>query len=270
MQREWVNKSQSANGAEQASPHPSLDQVKHALLLQQPPRKKNMRSLFEIITITAQFLRPPSRPSFAELVQKPEFLLHPEKFPPRQMKFSYPPSSKPLQGAFKIAHFGHTDIPLFGNSTRVCTKQTFSTSENSKKPVIYQSQVQAANLSVELNCLGWASALMDLVYKFMEKEVTVRGLPAFEVPQMRYVQAGLAISNDAEGRQNAYLLEEFIDSEAPGWFVKYLNNNSAKPYRFKDEERSIRAEFLSFAQHVQFIETGGRALLTDPQIITNP
>ena len=106
---------------------------------------------------------------------------------------------------------------------------------------------------------------MDLVYKFMEKEVTVHGLPAFEVPQMRYVQAGLAITNDAEGRQNAYLLEEFIDSEAPDWFVKYLNNNSAKPYRFKDEERSIRAEFLSFAQHVQFIETGGQAFVSDLQ-----
>ena len=120
---------------------------------------------------------------------------------------------------------------------------------------------------------------------------------------MRYVQAGLAIevSKDPAGtdRQNTYLLEEFIDSEDPGWFVKYLNNNSAEPHKFKDEERSIRAEFLSFSQHVQFIETGsqaylsdlqgrsltrtqfsinnlslnilgGRTLLTDPQIITNP
>lgn len=88
---------------------------------------------------------------------------------------------------------------------------------------------------------------------------------------MRYVQAGLAIqvSKDSElegtGRQNAYLLEEFIDSEDPGWFVKYLNNNSAKPYKFKNEERSIRAEFLSFSQHVQFIETGGQAYLSDLQ-----
>lgn len=112
---------------------------------------------------------------------------------------------------------------------------------------------------------------MDLVYSFMKKEEHVHGLPPFEVPQMRYVQAGLAIqvSKDSElegtGRQNAYLLEEFIDSEDPGWFVKYLNNNSAKPYKFKNEERSIRAEFLSFSQHVQFIETGGQAYLSDLQ-----
>jgi hypothetical protein len=150
---------------------------------------------------------------------------------------------------------------------------------------------------------------MDLVYSFMKNEEPVCGSPPFEVPRMRYVQAGLAIqvSKDLEGtgnlKQNAYLLEEFIDSEEPGWFVKYLNNNSAKPHKFKDEERSIRAEFLSFSQHVQFIETGGQAylsdlqgrypgpslrfsdikfnlpsiillggptLLTDPQIITNP
>lgn len=88
---------------------------------------------------------------------------------------------------------------------------------------------------------------------------------------MRYVKAGLAIqvSKDSTGtqagKQNAYLLEEFIDSEEPGWFVKYLNNNSAKPHKFKDEERSIRAEFLSFSQHVQFIETGGLAYLSDLQ-----
>jgi hypothetical protein len=266
-----------------------------------------LSSLVETITITAQFLRPPLSPSFAELVKSPEFLLHPEKFPRLQLKISYQPSSTPLKGAFKIAHFGHTDIPLFGNSTRVCIKQTFFTSEDSKKRIIYQSQTQAENLSVEMNCLGWASALMDLVYSFMKKEELVRGSPPFEVPQMRYVQAGLAISKDRaedSDRQNAYLLEEFIDHEAPGWFVKYLNNNSAKPCKFKDEERSIRAEFLSFSQHVQFIETGsqafvsdlqgrspslrffsvvrvitsqltfytlgGRTLLTDPQIITNP
>jgi hypothetical protein len=200
-----------------------------------------------------------------ELVKNPEFLLHPEKFPPLQVKFSYQPSSKPFQGAFKITHFGHTNIPLFGKSTQVCVKQTFSATGSSKKRVVYQGQTQATNLSVELNCLGWASALMDLVYRFMKKEEPVRGFPPFEVPQMRYVQAGLAISKDAEGRQNAYLLEEFIDSEDPGWFVKYLNNNSAKPRKFKDEKLTIRAEFLSFSQHVQFIETGSQAFVSDLQ-----
>jgi hypothetical protein len=230
-------------------------------------------SLVDIVTITVQFLQPPSSPSFGELVNNPEFLLHPEKFSPLQVNFSYQPSSKPFQGAFKIAHPGHTDFPLFGNSTQVCIKQTFFTSDSedsgSKKHHVYQGQTQAANLSVELNCLGWASALMDLVYSFMKKEEAIRGSPPFEVPQMQYVKAGLAIqvSKDSAGtdKQNAYLLEEFIDSEEPGWFVKYLNNNSAKPLKFKDEERSIRAEFLSFSQHVQFIETSSQAYLSDLQ-----
>lgn len=245
-------------------------------------------SLVEIKTITAQFLRLPSSPSFAELVKSPEFLLHPEKFPRLQVNISYQPSSIPFQGAFKIAHYGHTDIPLFGSSTQVCIKQTFCMSTENKrlifqgqtqaanlsidselKHLIFQGQTQAANLSTEVNCLGWASALMDVVYCFMKKEDSVRGSPPFEVPQMRYVQAGLAIqvSKDLEGtdKQNVYLLEEFIDSEDPGWFVKYLNNNSAKPFKFKDKERSIRAEFLSFCQHVQFIETGEQAFLSDLQ-----
>ena len=268
---------------------PSIDQVKHALLLQQPPRKKNMRSLckllcidyslkqvnsilfylVEIVTITVQFRQPSMIPLFADLVNCPEFFLHPEKFPPIQVKISYQPSSQPFQGAFKIAYLGHTDIPVFGNSTQVCIKQTFFTSEDSKKRHIYQGQTQATNLSVELNCLGWASALMDLVYSFMKKEEPHHGSPPFEVPQMRYVKAGLAIqvSKDSEGngKQSIYLLEEFIDSEEPGWFVKYINNNSAKPRKFKDAERSIRAEFLSFSQHVQFIETGGQAFVSDLQ-----
>lgn len=149
----------------------------------------------------------------------------------------------------------------------------FFTSEDTKNRIVYQGQTQAKNFSVELNCLGWALALMNLVYSFIKKEETVRGSPPFEVPQMRFVQAGLAIqdqhSKDSEGttgsRQNAYLLEEFIDSEDPGWFVKYLNNNSAKPYKFKDKDRSIRAEFLSFSQHVQFIETGNQAFLSNLQ-----
>ena len=136
---------------------------------------------------------------------------------------------------------------------------------------VYRGQTQATYLSVELNCLGWASALMDLVYSFMKKEDLIRGSPPFEVPQMRYVKAGLAIqvSSDSAGTgpgsQNAYLLEEYIDSEEPGGFVKYLNNNSAKPFKFKDKERSIRAKFLSFLQHVQFIETGSQAYLSDLQ-----
>ena len=186
------------------------------------------------------------------------------------MKISYKPKSNPFSGAFKIAHFGHTDIPLFGNSTQVCIKQKFFTSSE-KKRLVYQGQTQATYLSVELNCLGWASALMDLVYSFMKKEEPVRGSPPFEVPQMRYVEAGIAIQvyEDSEGagpsRQNVFLLEEFIDSEEPAWFVKYLNNSSAKPFKFNDEERSIRAEFLSFSQHVQFIETGGQAFLSDLQ-----
>ena len=44
-----------------------------------------------------------------------------------------------------------------------------------------------------VNCIGWASALMVLVYNFMEKKVSILGQPDSEILQMRYVLAGLAI-----------------------------------------------------------------------------
>jgi hypothetical protein len=134
-----------------------------------------------------------------------------------------------------------------------------------------------------------------------EKKASILGRPDFQIPQMRYVHAGLAISQSDD--KAAFLLEEYIESDAEngGWFVKYLNNNSAKPRTFANKDQTTPAQFLSFAQHVQFWKTdglvfisdlqgmlilfglihlhflmfnnsiiGGRNLLTDPQIITHP
>lgn len=106
---------------------------------------------------------------------------------------------------------------------------------------------------------------MDLVYRFMKKRDIVHGVPPFFVPQMRFVKAGIAFSK-VNDQIDAYLLEEFIDSDSSDtWFVKYLNNSSAKPHKFHHEEKSLRAIFLSFAQHVQFLETKGLAFLSDLQ-----
>jgi hypothetical protein len=205
-------------------------------------------------------------------------------------------------GGFKIASVGHTSSLLFGGMlNKVCYKQCYHAKPGSGVRQIYQGAKQAENLTMELNCIGWASALMVLVYNFMEKKVSILGRPDFQIPQMRYVHAGLAVSQSDD--KAAFLLEEYIESDAEngGWFVKYLNNNSAKPRTFANKDQTIRTQFLSFAQHVQFWKTdglvfisdlqgmlilfglnhlhflmfinsmiGGRNLLTDPQIITHP
>jgi hypothetical protein len=246
------------------------------------------------------FFKPPTSPSFAQLVESPNLLRELQHFPPVPATISYAPSATPREGAFKIAYLGHSSIPLFGTSSQeVCIKQTFikDASKRSGK-IIVQGQTQAKYLSIELNCLGWAHALMELVYAFIRCKEETLGKPDFTVPQMRFVQAGLAIPKE-DNALHVFLLEEVIETNTPSWFTKYLNNSSARPLKFPDNtEMFLRAQFLSFAQHVQFIETGGLAfvsdfqgnvltllliqfflsynsaggpsLLTDPQIITNP
>jgi len=123
---------------------------------------------------------------------------------------------------------------------------------------------------MELNCIGWASALMMCVYDFVKESEACHGLPPFDVPHMQYVQCGLAISkSEAHHHGNsAYLLEEYIETDmtsSKNWFVKYLNNSSARPRQFEDSHKTERAQFLSFAQHVQFWKTEGLAFVSDFQ-----
>ncbi|KAF9477407.1 hypothetical protein BDN70DRAFT_810773 [Pholiota conissans] len=260
---------------------PSSEEVIRALQSQLPIKNRNMRSLFETVIIPVMFFKPPTSPSFTDLVKSPNLLRELQNYPPIEVNVSYRPSSKPQEGAFKVAYLGHVSIPLFGAAAvDVCIKQTFvrSPEDAKKSKIILQGQTQAKNLTMELNCLGWAHALMDLVYAFIRRKEAILGKPDFAIPQMRFVQAGLAIPKD-ENPANVFLLEEAIDSGSPSWFTKYLNNSSAKPVKFKDSNKLLRAQFLSFSQHVQFVETeglafisdfqGGPTLLTDPQIITN-
>jgi hypothetical protein len=83
---------------------------------------------------------------------------------------------------------------------------------------------------------------------------------------MRYVHAGLAVSQ-SEDKATTFLLDEYIKSDAEhgGWFVKYLNNNSAKPQSFANKDQMICAQFLSFAQHVQFWKTDGLVFISNFQ-----
>ena len=221
--------------------------------------------LVDMVTIDLQFFHPPLA-LFDDLLKSPHLLLDPQGFTPTQISLTYSPSGWQSVGGFKIASVGHTSTLLFGGmSNKVCYKQCYHTRLGSGVRQIYQGAKQAESLMMELNCIGWASALMMLVYDFMAKKEQTLGQPDFQIPQMRYVQAGLAVSQSDD--KAAFLLEEYIESDAEtgGWFIKYLNNNSAKPRTFTNEDRMIRAQFLSFAQHVQFWKTDGLVFILDLQ-----
>jgi len=148
-------------------------------------------------------------------------------------------------------------------------------------------------LSGELNCIRWATGLQEIVDNLIAAFITQNGAPPFEIPQMRFVRAALAIV--ANETHDTYMIEEVIDDAAEGRFVKYIGNSSAKPLKNLTGDEAYRAQFLAFSQHVQYIKTkglafiadyqgtlsprsryactahhwtGGKSLLTDPQIIT--
>ncbi|KAF5366064.1 hypothetical protein D9757_012396 [Collybiopsis confluens] len=193
------------------------------------------------------------------------------------MTISYSTKGVMSYGSFKRSYpSSRTDDPrLFpSGSINICIKQAFFKQPGGSGSVhVYSGVTQGKHLTVELNCLRWGTSLLKEVYTFMSS--TNAGQPAFEVPELRFVNAALAIAqNDTS---DTFLVEELIDDRP---FVKYINNNSAKPRKLANPAQARIARFLCFAQHVQWNKTKGLAytsdfqgsgnLLTDPQIITRP
>ncbi|KAG1828238.1 hypothetical protein EV424DRAFT_1318562 [Suillus variegatus] len=143
----------------------------------------------------------------------------------------------------------------------------------------------------EANVLYWAKALLGLVYDFIEHAVasTSESLP-FNIPHVRIVEAGLAISFFPGGAKPSvktgtthvvFLLEEVIDcGDEDRDFTKFIHNMDPNPLLDPEDYGYDFALFLAFTQHVQYVKTGGLAfisdyqgnteLLMDPQIMTDP
>jgi hypothetical protein len=184
---------------------------------------------------------------------------------------------KQKKGGFKLASFGTASQHVFGNTFDVCAKQTFyqkrAMTDQVGQDAIevthnipHDGVTQIRSLSMEISCLVWARVLLDLVYKFIEKGIALHGEPPFHIPQMQFVDAALAVENNigesTDGR--VFLLEEVI-GEGEGRFRKYVNNVSAVPVPFGNGDDKERAEFLSFAQHVQYFKTKKLAFVSDYQ-----
>lgn len=213
-----------------------------------------------------------------------------------------------LRGAFKSATLATIEPKLPCGSNLVVAKQALPTpsagsspGDTSDKPLKGGAQVK--HLLDEVTCLMWAKAFLNEVYHFVGREVSKRGQPAFPIPQFHYVSAAIATdcnqNNDFVKKiKNSWLVEQRIIEEEQGAWRKYINNDSPTPLRMSDDGDKMRARFLCFTQHVQYMMTGklafvtdyqgkpncrywrrslltifpqgGDSLLSDPQLITNP
>ena len=170
-----------------------------------------------------------------------------------------------LKGAFKTAHSGTINLyngvlppPLSGN---VCVKQAFYSDPDG--PVRhYDSSEEKTLIQTEVGCLDWARILLNLTYEFINTHDEECGDFPGTIPQLHFVEAAIARSN----RGKFFLVEEWIDtSEVP--FTKYINNARAVSCisQYAPEEAQNTANFLCFAQHVQYQFTLGTLFTSDYQ-----
>jgi hypothetical protein len=167
-----------------------------------------------------------------------------------------------MYGGFKRALFGHTSHPLDNESHQICLKQCWYSCKASGGRVIFDNHTQVTKLSAEINCLRWASALMGIVYDYIDQHIEKYGNPTFSVPRMKFVASALAM---VDTNHETFMLEDRIEDTVDGAFVKYIGNGSAKPYIFSDADNTHRANFLAFCQHVQYLKTKGLTFIGDFQ-----
>ena len=183
----------------------------------------------------------------------------------------YNHNATPKYRAFKKAMFGQLGRPVLTKSssvTSVCIKECWYTCNVSRERLACDPHNQLIELSKEINCLHWGSALMGIVYDFISKHTEQKGKPPFKIPNMRFVKSGLAIV-DANPHNFApckvFMIEEVIDEKAKGSYVKYIGNSSVLPFDFLTGDAAYWAQFLTFAQHLQYIKTCKLAFVGDFQ-----
>ncbi|KAL0960042.1 hypothetical protein HGRIS_011690 [Hohenbuehelia grisea] len=237
---------------------PSREDVFAALRAQTRSEKKAIHNQYNTISVQCVAFHAP-RVSFTDLLKTPLITDIQKSSAPRRITLFFNPSGPSEAGSFKIARIGHTDPtdePLFklSSSTRVCIKQAYrkSTTDSAAPPKLYEGKLQAQMLQDEIKCIVYANSLLDLVYNFIDSSDQ---------------ESAFAPSADANDHVNcAFLLEEMIDPLNEGEFTKYLNNDNAVPLPSNDPDVNLRSDFLSFAQHVQYVKTKKAVFVSDFQV----
>jgi hypothetical protein len=178
------------------------------------------------------------------------------------------------EGSFKTAHIGTVvfekgdneltaDSPtsMFANR-RVCVKQAFYVDSGTQKKKRYFNKYALEIMRQECDCLDWATALLNLTYDFVSRQqVNLPGDMPFAIPEIRFVRAMLGYGSlPSDGLSRAFLIEEWIESDnrATEGFLKYISNGKSATCLGDNAPHSAYeiAEFLSFAQHVQWKKSG--------------
>ena len=116
----------------------------------------------------------------------------------------------------------------------------------------------------ELNINVWSYVLNDTGYAIINDTIRRKGMPdEEELPLfwLRFVCMALGIAGD----NYHAVIEEYIDPDEHGFFMKYLDNSSPEPLQGLEGTDLMRAKFLSCMQHLQFQATRGAAFLADYQ-----
>ena len=110
--------------------------------------------------------------------------------------------------------------------------------------------------------MDWAKILLDLTYQFIKHTEDEKGAFPGTIPKLRFVEAAIA---EVSGGTKFFLVEWIGTSEEP--FMKYINNARAVSCispRAPEKIQNI-ANFLCFAQHVQYHVTQGTLITSDYQ-----
>lgn len=177
-------------------------------------------------------------------------------------------------GATKEAFLGRIEadgqdlVGLLKTKSPVCVKQLRAYRDHKNLLKRRDVNYTIKELSGELFCLEWASSLMDYVNDWVAGKVESRGEePPFPIPQMEFVQGALVLARHGAS-EKAFLVETLIKEESDGPFIKYIHNSLPAPSDHVQElggEFLKRAEFLCFAQHLQYWKTGQLFFVSDFQ-----
>lgn len=142
----------------------------------------------------------------------------------------------------------------------------------------YMPADELVKITTEATLLYVATSLLGLVYAFIDRYEEENGPPSFDIPRLRFIHGGVAITHAALGKdalpsssattmRSVSLLEERIhqDGNDENVFLKYIHNTSGKPLLRSDDSRWEIQQFLCFCQHVQYVKSQGLVYTSDFQ-----
>nr|GAT58505.1 predicted protein [Mycena chlorophos] len=228
------------------------------------------------------------------------FVCDPAEAIPGQLNLAVGPGQFIGRGAFKTAQSGYLTLTPLQNeglggrpSEPVVAKRPYANgapSGNQFQISRLDPEDEFASILMEANVLKWSLSLWGLVEAYIQNHIHDYGLPVFDLPSPRFVQAGVALvhaatpaagSAQTTNLLRSFLLEELIKDHADS-FRKFIGNRSAVPLpsAISGPDDQNFADFLAFTQHLQYWKTRGLVylsdlqgtteFLTDPQIMTAP